>query len=239
MNALPNAVNALPNGIALQGIMLRSTIYLQRIKTRIVSGDARCNDLSKIFVHNCLSHEMRAAKNTVRKYYGKKHNFVAMYWISFLFSCNTLDQLDRIMDGIIYITNCKMSSSDVKEHFEHLKHHDKDGILTRHCQTLEVDNNDEHKESDYFCNRTDDRKQELNSKFYLRYLGQVADFRSSDAYAKHNVQHQTVVEKNPYYGEEFCDQLIRIRFPVEKKFGYHTTKVYFTIAHIEMPDGAR
>ena len=89
---------------------------------RIVTGKAMSTEMTLPFVHNCLSHAMRAAKRLVSKHCKSLSiRLCAMYWISLIFSSTTLNELSNVMDSIIIMTNCKNNTQLIKEHFDKLK----------------------------------------------------------------------------------------------------------------------
>ena len=179
---------------------------------RVVTEKASLLDLQTTFVHNCLSHAMRAAKTTVMKYYKRHHKTVAMFWIALLFSCDTLAELDSTMESIIAVTNCETMSLYVQNHFNQLHQQ-----IKQHKNIEELANISLKSSSvrdDYlFTSKAMDDKQELNSPFYLHFKQKLENYRQSDVFANHQLSQtpkDSVANENSYEGKEFCEKLIRI-----------------------------
>ena len=134
-------------------------------------------DLQTPFVHNCLSHSMRAAKTTV-KFYNSHHKTVVMFWIALLFSCDALAELDSTMENIIAVTNCKTTSLYVQNNFNQMHQQIKQHKTIDESTNLSIKSrsvSDDH----LFTSKAIDNKQKLNSPFYL-YFKQ--NYRQSDIF---------------------------------------------------------
>ena len=88
---------------------------------RVATGSAEGKDLKKTFVHNCLSHSMKAAKILVKKFYSGGCYKAARFWIAKLFQSKNLNEIIEIMQSIVIITNCYKTSPLIQKHFNKLK----------------------------------------------------------------------------------------------------------------------
>ena len=182
---------------------------------RVATGSAEGKDLNKTFVHNCLSHSMKAAKIFVKKFYSGGCYKAAMFWIAKLFQCKNLNEIIEIMQSIITITNCYKTSPLIEHHFDKLKS-DNDAI----SQTMESlitdavdddfekdDNNIEHA---FFQTVGEDKKQELNSPFCLYFRKRNLLFQKCNEFTKHALESDFFEHQNRYYNPSFCSRLIEV-----------------------------
>ena len=178
---------------------------------RIVTGKAGPQDLEKTIVINCFSHAMRAAKCLVTRYYQRQFRKEAMYWITLLFECSTLEELDSVIKSLMVILNCEITSQMVKDHFDRLQQ--KSNELNTLRPWDEDDTEIEECEFEELLDITvkTDKKQELNSEFYKHFDELTNNFKLSEMFLNHKKQ-STMEEKheNAYCNHTFFEKLIRV-----------------------------
>lgn len=172
---------------------------------RVANGQPQSEDLKKTMVHNCLSHAMRAAKIMVCKHYKRGRNFVqtAMHWVALLFSSETVEMLDDIVDGIFTVLCSKMHSGKVTHAFNKLAKYEYTGKLAR--DFTEATGVGEYRDDvDYLIgSKRVEKNHERKSPFCERYISKFEQLLKSDCSTDDD-------PPNLYYSVQFCKPLHRI-----------------------------